>query len=137
MILRTERRKGATVIECAFAYPIFFLLLIGLIVAGLGVFRYQEVSSLAREGARYASVRGSTYERRTGLKSATEKEIYEKIIQPNAHGMDKSKLTYAVSWSPDKERGSQVTVQVKYRWIPEAFFGGMDLSSTSTVSISY
>jgi hypothetical protein len=52
-------RQAATVVECAIIYPVLFLFLIGLAVGGAGIFRYQEVSSLAREAARYASTHGA------------------------------------------------------------------------------
>ena len=42
-------------------YPVTILLLLGTVVLGLGVFRYQQVQCLAREGARYASVHGPQY----------------------------------------------------------------------------
>jgi Flp pilus assembly protein TadG len=54
------------VVECAVVYPAVFLLLFGLIIGGLGVFRYQEVASLARAGARYASTHGAQYRKDTG-----------------------------------------------------------------------
>ncbi len=37
----------------------------------MGIYRYQQVASLAREGARYASVHGSQYAADTGNAAAT------------------------------------------------------------------
>jgi Flp pilus assembly protein TadG len=132
-----QSRTGATVLECAIVFPVFLLLLIGLVVAGLGVFRYQEVAALAREGARWASVHGAMYQQSTGLTAATKKDVYDKAILPKATGLNLNKLSYDVTWSPDNQQGSLVTVTVTYRWIPEAFFGGRDLTSTSTVTMAY
>ena len=55
-------RKGATILEFAIVAPVTFLLVLGLIVGGLGIFRYQEVSHLAREATRYASTHGGQYQ---------------------------------------------------------------------------
>lgn len=132
-----RRRDGATTVEFAMVASVVMLLLIGLIVGALGVFRYQEVGRLAREAARYAAVHGETYSRQTGRPSATPEEIYQKAILPNAVALDASKLTAQVTWNPDKNPGGQVTVTVQYQWLPEAYFKAMTLSSTATMSVSY
>jgi Flp pilus assembly protein TadG len=138
MILRRlPTRRGTTVVECAMVYPVTFLLLFGLIIGGLGVFRYQQVASLAREGARYASVHGAKYAQSTGRPAATPLTVYQQAILPRAVAFDPSRLTYNVTWSPDNRQGSDVTVQVTYAWVPEGYLGGITLSSTSTMRMSY
>ena len=59
-------RRGAVILEAALVYPMVFLILLGLIVCGFGVFRFQEVASLSREASRYAAVHGSKYHQVTG-----------------------------------------------------------------------
>ena len=54
----TCRRRGAAAVEFAAVAPVLILLLFGTVVGGLGIFRYHQVATLAREAARYASVRG-------------------------------------------------------------------------------
>lgn len=54
-------RCGATLVECALILPLTFLIILGMVVAGAGIFRYQEVSHLARIGSRYASTHGGMY----------------------------------------------------------------------------
>ncbi len=137
MTCRSQHRSGTTLLECAFVFPIFLLLAFGLLIGGLGVFRYQELSSLAREGARYASVHGYKYAQTTGNNAATPQEIYDQVIAPRAVGLDLSRLTYEVTWNPDNQQGSTVTVRLTYNWLPEAFLGGMNLTGTSTMTISY
>jgi hypothetical protein len=63
---KVHSRPGAVLVECAFIYPVAFLLILGLIVGGMGVYRYQEVSHLAREGARWASAHGAQYRQDVG-----------------------------------------------------------------------
>ena len=137
MRIRHQPRPGATVVESALVLPAFFLFTLGLVIGALGVFRYQEVAALAREATRYASVRGAAYAQATGKPAATPTDVYKNAIEPGAISLDPSQLTYKVTWAPDNRQGSQVTVQVTYHWVPEAFLGGMDLTSTSTAIMSY
>jgi Flp pilus assembly protein TadG len=64
---RRGHRPAAALVECAFVYPLTFLLLIGLVVTAQGVARYQEVAALARAGARYASTHGAQSRKDAGL----------------------------------------------------------------------
>jgi Flp pilus assembly protein TadG len=138
MLLRQQKREGVTVVECAVIFPIVFLLLAGTVIGGIGVFRYQEVAALAREGARFASVRGARYEFDSGKPMATPEDVFNQAILPKAVALDKDRLTYEVTWNPtDKRQGGTVTVRVNYDWIPEAFLGGIQLSSSSTMWMSY
>ena len=150
MLLRHPRRAAATIVEFAVVGPLALLLLIGLIVGGLGVFRYQEVAFLAREGSRWASVHGSQYAKDTGKTAATPADVYQQAIAPKATSLNPSKLTYAVTWNTGNAQyhtatvngqtvkvANTVTVTVTYQWLPEAFLGGITLSSTSVSVMSY
>lgn len=53
-------RDGQSMVEFALSSVVFFTLVFGVIQFGLAVWQYNTVSSLAQEGARWASVRGST-----------------------------------------------------------------------------
>jgi Flp pilus assembly protein TadG len=134
---KSRRRRGAVILECAIVYPITFLLILGLIIGGMGVFRYQEVAFLAREGSRYASVHGGQYAADLGKTAATAKDVYDQAILPKVVALDVSQLTYTVTWSPDNEPGSTVSVKVSYKWVPEAFLPTLNLSSTSTTVMAY
>jgi Flp pilus assembly protein TadG len=154
-VSRTVRRRGATVVECAIIYPITFLLMLGLIIGGLGVFRYQEISSVAREGARWASVHGyqsAAEASSTGVGTpTTASDVYTNAIKPQADAanLDPPSLSYSVSWADASQaptyydytnnvwRTNTVTVKVTYQWIPEAYLGGITLTSTSVMPISY
>ena len=48
-------------VEAAVVYPITMLILIGMVVLGIGVFRYDQLQFLRVRCARYASVHGPTY----------------------------------------------------------------------------
>lgn len=63
MLLRATqaRRWGGTLVECAIVFPLTFLIILGMVVLGAGIFRYQEVAHQARVGARYAATHGGMY----------------------------------------------------------------------------
>jgi hypothetical protein len=59
--MRLRRRsRGQALLEFALVFPIFFLLLMFVIVLGLYVFYNQQLENAAREGARYAAVHSTT-----------------------------------------------------------------------------
>ena len=129
------------------------LLLLGLAVGGLAVFRYQQVACLAREGARWASVHGTQYHRDTGRPTATTQDIYTNAILPVAFGMNPNQLSYSVNinnspWtttncSPyhlDDQGGgvirtitNNVTVTVTCQWQAIGFLPAITMTSSSTV----
>jgi Flp pilus assembly protein TadG len=153
---RGPKRRGATVIESAIVLPATFILFLVLIVGGLGIFRYQEVASLAREGARWASVHGGQCVREANPSSAnptltSSNDIMNNAVQPNAVILDPASLSCTASWTdasqmpayldysqtPPAWKTNTVTVTVQYQWIPEMYLGGITLSSTSVMPISY
>jgi Flp pilus assembly protein TadG len=151
MIRKTKSpsRSGATAVECAIILPTTFFLFLGLVVGGMGVFRYQEVSTLAREGARYGSTHGHQYRKDAGLpigdSTVWSQDIYDNGISPRVIALDTSKLSYSCSWpdvinqpgKPDNWPGSKVTVTVSYQWFPEIYLvGPFNLTSTSSMPIT-
>src|SRR5262245_3304026 len=139
------QRRGAILVEAAIVYPVLFLLIIGMVVGGLGVFRYNRVASLAREGARYASVRGAQFATDTGNAAATTTAV-ENHVKSMAAGLDTNSLTVTTTWNTSNAlthtSGSStvqntVSVTVSYPWVPEAFCGGVTLTSTSVMTMSY
>lgn len=147
---RSRIRRGAVAVEFSVVAPVAFLLLIGAICGSFGVFRYQHLARLARDASRWASVRGKQYAADTNNKAATAADVYQQVILPGATGLNLSCLTYSVTWNPDNAQSHQetinnalvnvantVTVTINYRWVPEAFFSGVNLSSTSVSVMSY
>lgn len=52
--------RGQTLVEMALVAPLFFAVLFGIIVLGIGVFYQQQVTNAAREAARFASTNSAT-----------------------------------------------------------------------------
>jgi len=132
-------RSGATIVECALVYPLTLLLVLGLIIGAGGVFRYEEVASLAREGARWAAVRGSQYASETRNSAATKDDVYTNAIKPNAVSLDAAQLACDVTWCPSNvPPDSTVTVTVTYTWLPEGYgIGPFTITSSSTMAMCY
>lgn len=126
-------RRGATVVEVAIVAPLTFMMLIGLMVGGAGTFRYQQVSTLAQEGARWASVRGPNYKARTGNPMPSAQEVFQNAIRPFATSIDLDQLQYSVT--RDSENAT-VTVTLNYTWLPEAFGERMTMTSTAVAPIT-
>jgi Flp pilus assembly protein TadG len=153
---RLRQRRATTVVECALIYPLTFGLLFGLIIGGFGVFRYQEVASVAREGARWASVHGYQCVQEANPNVGkptvtTAADVYNNAIKPQADAanLDPLNMGYTVSWADASEaptyydytnskwRTNTVTVTITYQWIPEAYLGGITLTSKSVMPMSY
>jgi Flp pilus assembly protein TadG len=142
-------RAGFAATESIVVLPVLCCLIFGTAVGGYGVFRYQQIAMLAREGARYASVHGGQYQQETGNNAATAQDVYNNAILPYATNLDLSQLTYSVTWNTnnmpyhiskdyDKPVANTVTVMANYNWFPEGYFGGpFVLTSTSTLPMSY
>ena len=155
MLRRREQRPGTILIEAAFVYPIVFLIILGIIVLGLGVFRFQQVAHISREASRWAAVHGAQYAKDTGNPAATATDVYTQVIKPQAVGMDLANITYSVTWNTSnaqttttavtdpatgtpslKTTANTVTVTVTYTW-NTGIFGSLPVSSTSVRVISY
>jgi Flp pilus assembly protein TadG len=153
MRLRHLRRHGTSVVEAAVVYPAVFIFVVGLVVGAAGIFRYQEVASLARRAARYAAVHGSQYAKDTGNSLATQADIVNNAVAPYAVALDPTKLNCTVAYGNATNTPYQyntsvvngnvvastntVSVTITYKWLPEAFLGGITLRSTSVMPMAY
>lgn len=155
MLRRTSscRRRGTHAVECALVYPVFFLIVLAMVICGMGIFRYQQMAWLAREGARYASVRGDDYALETGNTAATQADI-QTYVQSLAAVPDPENVTVTVTWNnsnatyrvtSDNGQAHVNTVQVavQYNWSLElnllrTIIGStVPLGSTSVMPMSY
>ncbi len=160
------RRGVAQVLETAIILPAVMMLTLGTCSTAMGVYYNQLVASLAREGARYASVHGGQYFQDTG-NSVQASDIYNNAIKPMAVGLNLNNLTYQVQWgtavsgswvwtswvsssnSPPtsynpnstplgEPQYNGVQVTVTYQWTPDLYITGpLNLTSTSVMQMSY
>jgi len=159
-------RRAASVVEAAIVLPIVFVLILGLIIGAFGIYRYQEVAHLAREGARYASTHGGLYTREgtatsSGVSAISANSDIQTYLSSKAIILDSNNLSMSVTWTgagtvtPSNvpsyvdTSGSQnppaqvvirnkVIVTVTYQWFPELYLvGPINLTSTSEMPMSY
>jgi Flp pilus assembly protein TadG len=150
MRLRHKSRQAASLVEYAIIAPLMLLMILGLVIGALGVFRYQEIAALTRESSRWASVHGAQYANDTGNPAATPKDVFDNVIAARGVGLNQSKLGYSVTWNTNNGlyhsatvNGIPVTVAntvkvtITYNWISERYFGGITLTSTSESVMAY
>ena len=129
---RLRGQTGSAIVEFTLVALMFFMLSLGLAEFGRAIFDYSIVSSLAREGVRYAAVRGSA-----SGHAATAGNI-SAYVQSKASGMN---VTVTVTWTPanNNNPGSTVNVQVQYTFRSVApvllSLGTIPLASTSSMVI--
>jgi Flp pilus assembly protein TadG len=155
MMMRRNERRGSALVETAVVYPVLFLLVLGIILMGISVFRYQQVAHAAREGARYAIVHGYKYAEETGNPAATDVDIFDNAIHPQMAKVSTTNITYAVTWDTSNKqvhnyvytnpatgqtsvraRQNTVSVTVRYSW-DTGFFGVIPVQSTTVMPMSY
>ena len=123
-------------VESAFVLPVALSLIMGTIIAGLGVFRYHQLAYLAREGSRWASVRGPTYQTDQNASPATASDVMAGAVTPQMAGLSPSLLTSTLTWNTAASPPT-VTFKLTYSWVPEAILPSTTFTSTSTQIITY
>lgn len=101
-------RRDSFMVEAALTAVPFLLLIFGIIEFGVVIRVYNFVAYAAREGTRYASVRGAE----SGVPASADQ--VSNFVKRQAVGLDSSTMTVATTWVPDNKRGSSVRVQVSY-----------------------
>jgi len=129
----TRGRLGAAVVEVAFVGPVTILMIIGIMVAGIGVFRFQQVSTLAHEGARWASMRGPDYEKQTNSPPITSHDVYQNAVRPLAGSTSPQSFQVELEWG---EKKATVAVTVRHFWKPQAFLKPVELVGRSVVPVA-
>jgi Flp pilus assembly protein TadG len=153
-------RRAAMMVEAAVVYPVVLFLFLTLILGGMAVFRYQLVACQARDGARWASVRGADWAAATNQNSPTKQQILDQAVLPLGAGMDPNKLALQVQWvdqatgtavdwdsagkdvlsmtAAGKAVTNTVRVTVTYQFGPNLFLvGAITLTSTCEIPMSY
>lgn len=109
---RRREQRGSGILEGGLVTLGFLAILLGMFDFGRAAFAYTQVQWLAGDGARYASVRGSTV---TTPATATSISSY---VTGNMVGLITSSATVNTAWSPNNSPGGLVTVKVQYTFSP-------------------
>ncbi len=138
MILKRHKsiRRGVSAVEAAIVYPVTMLLLIGTVVLGIGVFQFQQLESLADEGARYASVHGPLFAASNNMSVASPSTVLT-YLEGLTVGLNGLKCTSVAYSSTSTTVPGSVSVTVTYTWVPGAYFRSTTWSATATVLVTY
>jgi len=139
------QRRGTTSVEAALVYPVVIVTVLGLLVGGMGIFRYQEVANLAREGARYAATHAGQYQQENAaaitagtLPNVNDDYITKNIIKPRAYYMDTSKLQVSITINtPNGSFDWDSTSKNGARWpSSQETISNTNYNVTNTVSVT-
>ena len=133
LLLRTARKlrrsdHGTASIEFGVVLPAFMLLLYGMIE--LSHFGYSKVAlaDAAREGVRYAMVRGAA----SGAPASADS--IRTYVRGRIGLLDPTDVTVTPSFAPNNSPGSTVTVSVSYPFVP--FLPGYSSLGSATLTDS-
>jgi len=140
-IFKDER--GTNLVEYGIVLTLLLTMLFGIVDFGRALYAYHFVSDAAREGTRYAMVRGSTCQGCTA--SSTDVQNYLDNVPA---GIDASQLSVTTTWNPagysncngnPKAPGCIVQVQVSYNFnflLPFMPYSQLTMKSSSQMTIS-
>ena len=129
---RLERAQaGQSLAELAVVLVLLLFLTFGIIDAGRLIFAYNMVSSSARDGVRWAVVRGFA-----SGQVATADDI-NTFVKNRIVGIP---VDVTVTWNPNNDPGGTVAVKVQSQWAPSVLFPmvptSITLASSSQMVIS-
>jgi Flp pilus assembly protein TadG len=151
--------RGASLVETAVASSVLLAMLFGIFQLSLALYTYHYISEAAREGSRWAIVRGSTSCTNTpnlddcGATTAQINSFVKSLGYPGIDAADNMTVTTSflsasstqpTTWttcstSPCNVPGNLVKVQVQYRFplsVPFVTVTTLNMSSTSQLAIA-
>jgi Flp pilus assembly protein TadG len=128
--------SAESMVGFAISASVLFMFIFGLTTMCLAFYTYEAISEMAREGARYAIVHGSTCETSSGTScEATASQVnsyVQGLTYPNVGGGTMTvNTTYPDGGEvPDADR-VEITVSYTFPW-HILFYGSENISMTST-----
>lgn len=130
------RRSGAALVEAAIVLPVLLLLMYCLFCGAIMVITVDQVDTAAREGARWASVRGWEYQFETKNPAATASDVSDYTMTRTVT-LDTTQMTVNTTWNTSNRPGNYVTVQVVYNWPGLGPFPAQQFVAQSSQMVSY
>jgi Flp pilus assembly protein TadG len=131
---------GAELVEFALVFVALLMFLFGIMGFGHALYAYHFVSNAAREGTRYAMVRGSLCKPSGPACPAGQGDISDYIANNAPPGIDRSALKVSTTWQNNRnDPGNWVKVQVTYVFpfiFPLLPRTGITMTSSSQMVIS-
>jgi Flp pilus assembly protein TadG len=154
---RTRGESGSAILETALSIMILLTFLFGVMETGLALYSYHFISEAAREGTRFAIVRGSSLGANCtapGPPTCTARpvDVQNYVLNLGFPGIDPANMTVTPVWSPYtsgspcpaspspcNSPGNLVTVTVQYNFpltVPFVPAHTYSLTSSSAMIIS-
>ena len=124
---------GQATVEFAMTAVVFFLLTFSILNFAMAIYAYNLVSYAAREGTRYAAVRGSSSPAPVAASDVAS------FVRGESSGLKAANMTVTTSWLPDNNPGSFVQVDVQYTFaftMPFVSLPTVTMDSTSQLVIT-
>lgn len=128
---------GITIIEFVTILLLLLTILLSIMEAGRAIMNYHTLYQAVSEGARFASVNGSTSGTPPGPRPTADVDplIKQRVVDA-AVGLQLSTSNVQLNWAPDNRPGSSVSVSASYLYEPFALgWTSFSLSSGSNVVI--
>ena len=128
-----QRQRGQSLVEFAVVATLLLSLFFGILDFARALYAYHFVSNAARDGARYAIVRGSS-----SPSPATQTTI-QNYLNNVPMGLNSNLMSVTTSWNPNNNPGSTVSVTVSYNFkfiMPFLPASTVTMTSTSQMVIS-
>jgi Flp pilus assembly protein TadG len=147
----TLSEHGSALIETALSLSLLFALVFGIMEIGWALYTYHFISEAAREGTRYAMVRGSSCAAAGSLcTDVSQTDIQNYVKNLGFPGINSSDMTVTAAWpstgaactpstTPCNNPGNLVQVTVAYQFplsIPFVGASTINMSSLSEMVIS-
>lgn len=110
--VRGHADRGSAVVEMTLLAPVLFLLTIGALELGRGLWVKHMLSHVATEAARYASVRSLVSDEPATAASVAARARSEVM------GINPEDVAVETIWNPSNQPGSTVQVRVNYEFRP-------------------
>jgi len=129
---RRRGERGETLVEFAFAAVVFLTTIFVVIEFGIAVFKYNIISNLAQDGARWASVRGATS---AAVQNATTTDVAN-YVQARAFNIPLSPAPVATWSNASKLPPETVTVVVSTPVTPLTSLIPLTITMTASATMT-
>jgi Flp pilus assembly protein TadG len=138
-------QRGSSLVETSIVMVVLLLILFGIIDFGRLMYTYAFVAQLARQGARYAIVRGSQCSVLSNCPNVTSAQIQTYVQSLSEGATTASAISSTTTWacpndqSSSENPGCTANVSVSYTFnpiFPYIKIGSLKLTSTSQMVIS-
>lgn len=123
---RGDRRSGQAMVEFSLVFVTFLMLMVGLFELGRVVWIYTTVAHAARQGARYAMVRGNS--------GSPDNAALIASVKGQAVGLSSNVIQVTPTWEGGGLVGTFVSVRVSYPFVPAV--GGFLMGGTQGFNIA-